>query len=151
MAKAYITFSSPIESELAKHPDHVLAIGMISIEMAHLEISIAHLFGTVINVGAHTARLIYFTPKAAIPRLEVVSNTTNQLPDRAKALKGDLLKLIERAKALMGKRHDYIHNAWSFSKERNEVVRTSLPDKQRFSGKPVALKELTDMVKKSDI
>ena len=60
------------QSSLEQYPEHVRAIGMISIENANLEMSLADLLGAVLTIPKRLAHAIYFTPRAASLRVEIL-------------------------------------------------------------------------------
>jgi hypothetical protein len=146
MAKTIVTLGVPIESALTEHPEHVHAIGMISIEIANIENSLANLLAALLGITGRQAHLVYFTPKAAIARVDVVANVADALGEEHKEVKQTVAALLGRVRKLFGKRHDYVHNAWGFSQEHNEVVRSPLPSKKRFDQTIVPLSELRDMI-----
>jgi hypothetical protein len=53
-------------------PDHVNAIGMISIENANLELVLAALMSAAPMMPRRVAHTIYFTPRAATVRIEIL-------------------------------------------------------------------------------
>jgi hypothetical protein len=59
-------------SPLERRPKFVKAIGMISIENSSLEVLLAELFAALLGIHGEFGILIYFTPKAAIPRLDMI-------------------------------------------------------------------------------
>jgi hypothetical protein len=63
-------------STLQDFPDHVHAIGMISIENGNLEYAMAALFSRVIMVRLQVGVSVYMTPKAAVPRIEILENAS---------------------------------------------------------------------------
>lgn len=145
--KTFITFTEPLESALEKHPDHVHAIGMISIEIANMEGSIALLLMPLLDINGHRARIIYFTPKASIARLEIVQNLIDTLPKEHVEARRIIKAILVSARRIFNKRHSFVHNGWGFSDEHNEVVTLPLPAKQRFDSTPVPLRELNEFVK----
>lgn len=148
MARTFITFSEPLESALENYPDHVRAIGMIAIEISNLELAISNLLSILLNIDAHRGRIVYFTPKAAIARLDIVRNLNETLDPKHKAARTIIDDILDRSQAVLGKRHEFIHNSWGFSKEHNEVTRTAHPAKRRFAAKPVPIIELNDLTAK---
>lgn len=68
------TESKRYQSPLEGYPEYVKAIGMISIENASLELVLGELLGTLLGVHPHIGHTLYFTPRAAIARLELIEN-----------------------------------------------------------------------------
>ncbi len=95
---------------MVKHPDHVHSIGMMTIEIAEMELHLARLLGRLIGQAVQVGEALYFTPKAAIPRIDFICNVAplvlKKNPNKLKAVQA----LAETAKKLMGKRHNLIHN-----------------------------------------
>jgi hypothetical protein len=65
---------SPHESILERFPDHAKAIGMISVEMANLDIFLGELLGGILRIHPDIGRTIYLTPKSAFTRIEIIEN-----------------------------------------------------------------------------
>ena len=92
-------------SDLERFPEHVRAIGMISIENANLELSLADLLGATLKISRRVAHAIYFTPRAAALRLEILqaaararlaSNSATTPNNHRETQRRDLLNKIER-------------------------------------------------------
>jgi hypothetical protein len=75
MSKSRILARGPSRrSILANRPDYVEAIGMISIELANLEMHLGGLLGALLHISPRIGRIIYLSPRAAIGRLTVLEN-----------------------------------------------------------------------------
>lgn len=137
------------KSPLEDHPEYVRAIGMISVENANLEHSLATLFCRVAFISLGIGHAIYLTPKSSLARIEILEKATKVAlapyghePHRKK-LKSASIRveaIIKRAKKLIGKRHGIIHDAWGVSKETGDVQRYVLGFPQRKS--PIKIAEL---------
>jgi hypothetical protein len=46
------------KSALEQHPEHVQAIGMVSIEVANLEINLGELLAALLHIDAYFGRLV---------------------------------------------------------------------------------------------
>lgn len=127
-------------SALINKPEHLAAIGLVSVEIAHLEEAMASLFRAISGVHWLIADAIYYTPNAAMARMDIVSNVA---PLTLHAHKRHLCKVnrfIERAKAAMGKRHQIMHSLWTLSDDMENLYRLKLPT---FNGRTeVTLKDL---------
>lgn len=149
------------ESILEKHPKHVHAIGMISIENANLEIALANLMATVLFMPQHVSHAIFFTPRASALRLQILRESAKAhlvTPSKSKhplhvqkreALK-KIEKLINRCFNAIDKRHTFIHESWGVFGEKDENV--SRQDPSDWHGKdkdyePVSLQSLNDLVR----
>lgn len=98
---------------MAHFPAHLQAIGLISVEISSMEVMLGDLLGALLNLSPDESHLIYFTPKAAIARIDVLVNVVEcNTFDAHPAIRAKALSLAKRAKAAMGKRHDIIHAHW---------------------------------------
>jgi len=127
-------------SVLMDHPDYVSAIGMISIENANLEIALADVLAAVLGTRAEVGRAIFFTPRAAILRVDILEAAAKSRlrpkkegdqfwenePGKADALKR-VLGIVANAKSAIGRRHAVIHDAWGTDDATGDVTRESLP------------------------
>lgn len=140
------TESKRYQSPLEGYPEYVKAIGMISIENASLESVLGELLGTLLGVHPHIGHTLYFTPRAAIARLELIENilplsiaTDEQLIKRIKTV-------VKRARAAIGKRHEIIHSLWAENEldDNAPVARISFP---KGGGGDISIAELTDLIR----
>jgi hypothetical protein len=133
------------ESPLEKHPKYVRAIGMISIENASLESMLGELLGALLGIHLQIGHTLFFTPRASIARLELLSNIANESIGRHPQLLARVRAIIKRSKAAMGKRHDIIHSLWAENEYGNTAVsRISFP---HLGGADVSLTVLTDLIR----
>jgi hypothetical protein len=105
------------QSTLEKIPDHVRAIGMISIENGNLEDAMGALFAEVIIVPHRVGLAIYMTPRSEYARIEILRNAAKAAysardANRQKKQLRHVLNICERALKLVGKRHTQIHHGW---------------------------------------
>lgn len=136
------SYRSPLEN----HPKYVHAIGMISIENASLESMLGELLGALLGIHLSIGHTLYFTPRAAIPRLELLSNVAAQSIGRHPKLLARVRAIIKRSKAAMGKRHDIIHSLWAETEygEATGVARISFPE---WGGGDVPLTVLNELIR----
>ena len=66
-------------SSLERHPEHVRALGMISIEIGNLEILLGELLGAIIGIDTDLSQIIYMTPQSYIGRLEILENVIDHV------------------------------------------------------------------------
>jgi hypothetical protein len=66
----------PFQSTLEKHPEHVRAIGMISIETTSLDIMFGDLLAATLGVPKSIGHAIYLTPRSATARIQLFQNVT---------------------------------------------------------------------------
>ena len=102
---------------------------MISIENASLEVLLAELLAALLGIHGELGIIVYFTPKAAIPRLDTIANVTEPSIGGNKKLVGKVRSVVKRAKAAIGKRHDVMHALWALNDESypTEVHQISFP------------------------
>jgi hypothetical protein len=139
----------PYKSPLEKYPKYVKAIGMISIENASMESLLGELLGALLGIHLHIGHVLFFTPKAAIARLELLSNVVDLSLWDDKPLATRVTGVLKRAKAAIGKRHEIIHTLWAENEvpdgiDSPPVASISFP---RWDGKNVRLSVLTDLVR----
>jgi hypothetical protein len=117
-----------LDSLLKYYPDHVQEIGLITIEITNLEVMLGALLGALLNFQDNISHQIYFTPRAAIARLDVLVNVA-QYPrfDEHPELRASVMAVAKKAKAVMGKRHDIIHAHWATSADGTMVGRLRPP------------------------
>jgi hypothetical protein len=136
-----MTDIKPRVSPLERFPDHVRAIGMITIEMCNLEASLCHLLGAILAIEEPLAGALFFSPKTTRGRIEMLENVLDELAS------GPPLKvagvLVKRANKILNKRNDVVHEIWGVSKDRTEVFRITPPYKKP---RAVPLVELTQII-----
>jgi hypothetical protein len=128
---------------------------MISIENANLETALADLMGAVLAIREDVARAIFFAPRAAILRIEILEAATKARlrpieessdknePRKAEALK-KMRNLLRKAKAIVGKRHGIIYDTWGIETETGQVMRAKVSDHLR--GKPAPISDLDGLI-----
>jgi hypothetical protein len=133
------------KTPLADHPEHVEAIGLVTVELSALEIMLGDVLGALLDLDDELGHIIYFTPKAAIARIEVVANLAEaKLRDHPGPLHRQVIGICNRAKAVMGKRHEFIHQGWAVAS--GKVVRIPLP-MPKGEVKPIPITDLHSLVR----
>jgi len=130
-------------SPLERRPKFVKAIGMISIENSSLEVLLAELFAALLGIHGEFGILIYFTPKAAIPRLDMIDNVTEPSLAGYPELVAKIRAIVKRAKAAIGRRHDVMHTLWAFDHPADGVQQILLPS---LKGGEVKLSTLDKLI-----
>jgi hypothetical protein len=128
-----------LSSHLIHFPAYVQAIGMMVVEMTSMEVMLGDMLAALLDLKNGEAHQIYFTPKAAIARIEVLANLVesdafNDFP----AIRKGTNSIVKRAKALMGKRHDVIHAHWYVRHDNQMVGRIRPP----FEGENAILEDV---------
>jgi hypothetical protein len=136
-----MTEAKPRVSPLERFPDHVRAIGSITIEMCTLEASLCHLLGAVLGIEEPLAGALFFSPKTTRGRIEMLENVIDELAlgPPLKAVRD----LVKRANKILNKRNDVVHEIWGVSKDRAEVFRITPPYREP---RAVPLNELTQII-----
>jgi hypothetical protein len=128
---------------LIHRPKHVQAIGILGVEIAHMERALSDLFRAITDIHFLVAESIFFTSNSSIARMDIISNVAplvlSQFPAKVKRIN----RLIERAKSAMGKRHDVIHAFW-FLAEKGEDIRAEKLGAFRY--KTYTLKQLEEQI-----
>jgi hypothetical protein len=72
--------SEPLEfTALVQRPQHLQAIGMLTVEITHMERAVSELFGTIMGVHFFLGEAIYFTVNFAIARMDIVRNAAQMV------------------------------------------------------------------------
>ena len=136
-------------SALIKRPKHLEAMGLLTVEITHMERAISDLFSTVMGIHFFLAETIYFTANSAIARMDIVGNAAPMVLSGLPADLKKVQKLIGRAKATMGKRHAVIHSFWMLSDQGEHLTREKLGEFKNRRIKVVALAELEDEIERT--
>lgn len=140
-------------SVMEAHPEHVKAIGMISIENANLEDAMSILFARVIFVNERIAYAIYMTPKSAAARIDLLENGARAAlaakkmgaprePQKEQAWR-KIANIVKRARTVTGKRHAIIHDGWGV--QDGDVTRY-VTGSRELKSEPMPLTRLRDLV-----
>lgn len=134
------------QSVLERYPKHVHAIGMISIEIANLDILLGEMLGGLLRISRVYSRIVYLTPRSNFGRLELIENAAEAMlqPDSI-GLK-HVKSLIGRARAIAGKRHDLIHHAWVLVEDSDQPHQSIMLTDPPIA-KPVEITTLENIVR----
>jgi len=156
------------QSTLEEHPEHVRAVGMISIESGSLDIVLTQLLAATLGVSESIANAIYLTPRSASARIEIFQNIVTFALENVKTddVEGRQLKrlyekinekrtkrrrriesLLARARAIADKRNIIIHEGWGVDKTTSTIIRRRLPIKPGSKATPVPLGYLTEIIR----
>jgi hypothetical protein len=147
-------------SYLESRPEYVRAIGMISIENANLEMALSDLLAAVLFLRRDVGRAIYFEPRAAILRVDILGAAARSRlrpkgkgdrfyedePAKAEALK-QVESIVRRAKNVIGRRHNVIHDAWGIDDTTREVRRSPLALSLVGDGEPAPISDLQSLIR----
>lgn len=128
--------------------EHATAIGYLSIEVAKLETVLADLVGILLDISVVYSNIIYFTPRAAIARVELVTNLARVVLDGYPKLKTEAEKVATKANSVLGKRNEIMHAGW-MTGEADTVLRVHL----RLGAKPdqpVTASELKSLIAEAE-
>lgn len=148
------------QSVMVDHPDHVYAIGMLSIEHSNVETMCAILLGHVLDVDPKVGEAIYWRPQSSGVRfniLEAAIETTYapifENPDlpvefeanaEMKTLLGVGMKLVQRASNVSKRRNSVMHDIWGYDEKAGMVSKAEA--KSRHTHKTVHINQLRDMI-----
>lgn len=147
----------PIKSTLEAYPEHVKAIGMISIENGNMEDSMVELFAEMLFIPARVAYAIYLTPKSALARIEIFENSAkaaltpplskknDQTANARQTALAKALRLAQRARKLSFKRHSIIHDTWGVGQ--GGIVQRFITGSPTLESVPVSLADLNALVR----
>lgn len=142
----------PYQSAMEHHPEMVRAIGMVSIEIANLDVMMAELLAALLNKPSDLGHVIYHAPRGERVRLDIVEAVVKEMfqdeeamSPGAKVLKQQLLHWIKRARGLVDKRHEVMHSNWGMNPGTLEVLRSRQPMRQGQQV-PVELKDLARII-----
>lgn len=93
---------------------------MISIENASLKSMLGELLGALLGIHLSVGHTLYFTPRAAIARLDLLTNVADAIRRHPDVL-ARVHSIIKRTKAAFGKRHEIIHS-WAENEFGNTPV-----------------------------
>jgi hypothetical protein len=147
MAKGPPQSDLPSQSALESFPEYARAIGMITAEIARLEMALADMLAALLHIDRHFGHIIYLTPKANFARIEILENVVRDSIKDGSIGRNLLESFIARARASMGKRHEYMHNVWG-TDNKNDVSRRPLPYRETKPFTQVPLTELTGEIDK---
>jgi hypothetical protein len=113
-------------SALVARPDHVHALGMISIELGYLEGMLGCLLGALLHISPDMGRLVYLAPRAALGRIAILEHVLDVTLGEGSETRKAIEKNLERAKAI-------IHGRWGLSdlSEQAEVFWHSVPYQEK--------------------
>jgi hypothetical protein len=150
----------PTRHQLSRFPDHVKAIGMMSLETVDLELELAVLFSRMLFINPRVGEAIYMTPRGDQARLDMMRHAAEELfairknenphGRSAKRKRGTLSKIksiLARAKRCIDKRHRSMHDDWYISSETKEIKRIEVDGKSGRVGVPMPLAQLTDDIR----
>lgn len=119
---------------------------MITIENSSLEVLFGDLLGVILGVKPDIGIALYFSPKAAIARLDLITNILPLIYQDGDPIRSRIEKLLSRSHAVMGKRHEIIHALWAENDVPGEPVvsKISFP---KWIGGPVGIQDLYSIIK----
>ena len=131
------------KSPLEKHPAHVQAIGMLSIEIGVVELMLGRLLGSLLGLIDDLGEIIYMTPKSYTGRLDILENVAKRcLQPNSEGL-SRIQSLVKRTKRRIQYRNDTTHSGWGVQvSDHNIVTRRPFPFTQDSKAEPVLVSDL---------
>jgi hypothetical protein len=128
------TTSPDYVSAMERHPEVVKAIGMVSIEIANLDVMMAELLAALLNKPSDIGHVIYHAPRSERVRLDIVDAVVKEMfqdtelqEPHIKELGKNVRSWIKRARGLVDKRHEIMHSNWGMDPETLGVTRSRQP------------------------
>jgi hypothetical protein len=131
---------------LTRRPQHLEAIGTLTVEITHMERAVSELFGVILGMHFFLGEAIYFTLNSGIARMDLVKNTAPLVLSKSLDEQKKVEKFIERAKAVMGKRHAVIHSFWTLAEHGEDIRREKLGEFKKARIAVVTLAELRQQI-----
>ena len=116
----------PYESPLRRYPEYTQAMGILTIEIAALEMIMAESLAAILEVDVNTAEAIYLTPNGATVRVNILAHVAETRLVGFPHLLKKVNALVKRARAIFGKRDGLIHSAWLVHPTTKAVMTTKL-------------------------
>lgn len=101
-----------MKSPLVDKPEYLQAIGLVTVEINMMEFLLAAVFGVTIKVSPEIGRAIYYAPKAASARLDILADAARAAITDNPRLLASLESLAKRAKSIFNDRHGVAHDRW---------------------------------------
>jgi hypothetical protein len=133
------------QSPLTQHPDFLNKLGLVTAEVSIMELRLAALLAKVSGLSHQLAEAIYFTPKAAIPRIDIVRNVCQIVHGKNTAAQTDHKKALDKATAAMGRRHQLIHSL--FAANEDDIFLVTGADKGSRDATPLAKDHLDSLIR----
>jgi hypothetical protein len=135
-----------MKSPLVDKPEYLQAIGLVTVEINIMEFMLAAVLGVTIKVSPDIARAIYYAPRAASARVDILADAAVAAITDNPRLLASITSLTKRAKGIFNDRHAVAHDRW--------VVPAGATTVHRGSGasldhRAADLAELGDLVKRA--
>jgi hypothetical protein len=109
------------------HPEYAKAIGTISVEMVHLEITLSMALALILCIPTEMADAIFFSPTSTGPRLAILRNAAKKIPDKFKHIRDIAEDLVSRATKCQNRRNDIVHSAWVMADDGHSISTSGMP------------------------
>jgi hypothetical protein len=113
-------------SPLSESPEYLQAIGLVTVEINSMEFLLASLLGATINVSPEIGRAIYYAPKGATARVDILEEAAKAaITDNPRLLAG-IKSVANRAKGIFTERNGVAHDLWAVPAGKTTVHRGSI-------------------------
>lgn len=141
----------PVEefaSPLLKKPEYLQTIGLVSVEVNSMESMLASLFASAIGVQPLVGRAIYYAPKAASARIDVLMAGAEQALATRPKVQDRVLSLAKRAKGVLEERNAIVHDMWALPPDTDAVHRYKKGDiSERIPANLTELERITATIR----
>lgn len=137
---------SELKSPLIDQPEYLRAIGLVTVEINAMEAMLSAVFGLTAQLKPNMSRSIYYAPKAAGARVDILIAAAAQA-EISDAVRTKILSTAKRAKGVLELRNGVIHDQWSIPLGSNIVHRFSKGVLEERRPAPMA--ELDDIIHKA--
>jgi hypothetical protein len=127
----------PFQSSMERFPDHVKAIGMISIEVGNMDIFLGYLFAAILQIDGSVGKEIFITPNSATARLTLLETAIKEVLVDESEGKRLLLSIHKRAWNIVEKRQKMMHDSWGVNVE-GMAVRQPIRGRGKMTLVPLA-------------
>lgn len=101
-----------MKSPLIDKPEYLQAIGLVTVEINMMEFLLAAILGVMIKVSPEIGRAIYYAPKAASARTDILVHAARAAITDNPRLLASIESLERRAKGVFNDRHGVAHDRW---------------------------------------
>jgi hypothetical protein len=131
---------------LVDSPEYLQAIGLVAVEINSMEFMLASVFGLTIKVSPEIGRAIYYAPKAASARVDILIEAARVAITDNPPLLSSIESVAKRAKGVFDERHRVAHDRWAIPSGATAVQRTTGAS---LDFRPADLAELNAIVKRA--
>jgi hypothetical protein len=115
-----------MHSPLTESPDYLQAIGLVTVEINSMEALLAFLLSATIKVSPEIGRAIYYAPKGATARVDILEEAAKAAITDNPRLLASVKSVANRAKGIFTARNGVAHDLWAIPAGTTTVHRGSV-------------------------